>query len=177
MDDLTQSNYGLSAPPEIDSTAEIDNSLPRAVLRQGTHFLLDGTWKFAIDRDDSGLIEEWEQGYDYRHTAHWPGSIEEHMAAAHTEGSTAWQDKIVAWYEREFTLPEVSQNQNRTLFQLTFGACGYETRVWLNGRLLTTIEGESVHFGEYTSFTYELPEDTLHPVNRLTVRISDTMDA
>jgi hypothetical protein len=177
MDDLTQSNYGLSAPPEIDSTAEIDNSLPRAVLRQGTHFLLDGTWKFAIDRDDSGLIEEWEQGYDYRHTAQWPGSIEEHMAAAHTEGPMAWQDKIVAWYEREFTLPEVSSNQNRTLFQLTFGACGYETRVWLNGRLLTTIEGESVHFGEYTSFTYELPEDMLHLVNRLTVRIADTMDA
>jgi hypothetical protein len=177
MDDLTQSNYGLSAPPEIDSTAEIDNSLPRAVLRQGTHFLLDGTWKFAIDRDDSGLIEEWEQGYDYRHTAQWPGSIEEHMAAAHTGGSTAWQDKIVAWYEREFTLPEVSATQNRTLFQLTFGACGYETRVWLNGHLLTTIEGESVHFGEYTSFTYELPEDMLHLVNRLTVRIADTMDA
>jgi hypothetical protein len=177
MDDLTQSNYGLSAPPEIDSTAETDNSLPRAVLRPGTHFLLDGTWKFAVDRDDSGLIEEWEQGYDYRHTAQWPGSIEEHMAAAHTGGSTAWQDKIVAWYEREFPLPEVSSNQTRTLFQLTFGACGYETRVWLNGRLLTTIEGESVHFGEYTSFTYELPEDTLHLVNRLTVRIADTMDA
>jgi hypothetical protein len=177
MDDNTQSNYGLSAPPEIDSTAEIDNSLPRAVLRQGTHFLLDGTWRFAIDRDDSGLIEEWEQGYDYRHTAQWPGSIEEHMAAAHTGGSTAWQDKIVAWYEREFTLPEVSAAQNRTLFQLTFGACGYETRVWLNGQQLTTIEGESVHYGEYTSFTYELPEESLHLVNRLTVRIADTMDA
>ncbi len=177
MDDLTQSNYGLSAPPDINSTAETDNSLPRAVLRPGTHFLLDGTWKFAVDRDDSGLIEEWEQGYDYRHTAQWPGSIEEHMAAAHAGGSTAWQDKIVAWYEREFTLPEVSATQSRTLFQLTFGACGYETRVWLNGRLLTTIEGESVHFGEYTSFTYELPEDTLHLVNRLTVRIADTMDA
>jgi hypothetical protein len=177
MDDNTQSNYGLAAPPEIDSTAEIDNSLPRAVLRQGTHFLLDGTWRFAIDRDDSGLIEEWEQGYDYRHTAQWPGSIEEHMAAAHTGGSTAWQDKIVAWYEREFTLPEVSAAQNRTLFQLTFGACGYETRVWLNGQQLTTIEGESVHYGEYTSFTYELPEESLHLVNRLTVRIADTMDA
>jgi len=177
MDDLTQSNYGLSAPPDIDSTAETDNSLPRAVLRPGTHFLLDGTWKFAVDRDDSGLIEEWEQGYDYRHTAQWPGSIEEHMAAAHTEGPTAWQDKIVAWYEREFPLPEVSATQSRTLFQLTFGACGYETRVWLNGHLLTTIEGESVHFGEYTSFTYELPEESLHLVNRLTVRIADTMDA
>ena len=54
---------------------------------------------------------------------------------------------------------------------LTFGACGYETRVWLNGTLLDTIEGEDVHVGEYTSFSYELPDELLEPVNRLTVRV------
>jgi beta-galactosidase/beta-glucuronidase len=63
------------------------------------------------------------------------------------------------------------------MFQLTFGACGYETRVWLNGVPLRTIEGEEIHFGEYTSFSYELPLENLHPVNRLTVRIADTMDS
>ncbi len=177
MEDFTPANYGLSATPEAELTQEPDNELPRAVLRPGHHFLLDGTWRFAIDLDDIGLTEGWEQGYDYHHNAQWPGSIEEHMAAAHTGGPTAWQDKIVAWYEREFKLPEVSENKNRTLFQLTFGACGYETRVWLNGHLLTTIEGEAVHYGEYTSFTYELPEEHLRATNRLTVRIADTMDA
>lgn len=177
MDDLTHANYGLSAAPDAPAAEEVDNSLPRAVLRPGAHLLLDGTWRFAIDLDDIGLTEEWAHGYDYHHSAQWPGSIEEHMAAAHTGGSAAWQDKIVAWYEREFKLPEASDNQSRTLFQLTFGACGYETRVWLNGHLLTTIEGESVHYGEYTSFTYELPEEHLQLSNRLTVRIADTMDA
>ncbi len=177
MEEFTPANYGLSATPEADLAQETDNELPRAVLRPGHHFLLDGTWRFAIDLDDIGLTEEWEQGNDYHHTAQWPGSIEAHMAAAHTGGPTAWQDKIVAWYEREFTLPEVAENKSRTLFQLTFGACGYETRVWLNGHLLTTIEGEAVHYGEYTSFTYELPEEHLRPTNRLTVRIADTMDA
>jgi hypothetical protein len=63
------------------------------------------------------------------------------------------------------------------MFQITFGACGYETRVWLNGILLRTIEGEEVHYGEYTSFSYELGPEQLRPVNRLTVRIADTMDA
>jgi hypothetical protein len=63
------------------------------------------------------------------------------------------------------------------MLQLTFGACGYETQVWLNGMPLKTIEGELVHVGEYTSFSYELPEDMLRPLNRLTVRIADTMDA
>ena len=179
MDDLTQPNYGLSAPPSTDSTAETDNSLPRAVLRSGTHFLLDGTWRFALDPDDAGLIEEWQEGHDYRFTAQWPGSIEEHIVSAHAqETNTGWQDKVVAWYEREFPLPQVDANSNsRSLIQLTFGACGYETRVWLNGVLLRTIEGEDVHYGEYTSFTYELPENLLHLGNRLTVRIADTMDA
>jgi len=176
MDDLTQPNYGLSAPPSTDSTAEADNSLPRAVLRSGTHFLLDGTWRFALDPDDAGLIEEWNVGHDYRFTAQWPGSIEEHIVSAHA--AVGWQDKVVAWYEREFPLPEVAGKDGKSrLIQLTFGACGYETRVWLNGVLLRTIEGEDVHYGEYTSFTYELPEELLHAQNRLTVRIADTMDA
>ncbi|QKG56275.1 glycoside hydrolase family 2 [Hymenobacter sp. BRD128] len=181
MDDLTHANYGLSAPPEANTTEEVDNSLPRAVLRSGTHFLLDGTWRFGLDPDDAGLIEEWFEGHDYRYTAQWPGSIEEHIVQAHAnEASTGWQDKVVAWYEREFPLPEVASSgsgNSRSLIQLTFGACGYETRVWLNGKLLRTIEGEDVHYGEYTSFTYELPEADLHLANRLTVRIADTMDA
>jgi hypothetical protein len=177
MDELTHANYGLSAGPESIATAETDDSLPRAVLRQGTHFLLDGTWRFAIDAEDVGLDNDWALGHQYDYTAQWPGSIEEHMARAHNNVGPTWQDKVVAWYEREFTLPEVAEAQTRNLFQLTFGACGYETRVWLNGQLLQTIEGEEIHYGEYTSFTYELPEASLHLVNRLTVRIADTMDA
>jgi hypothetical protein len=49
--------------------------------------------------------------------------------------------------------------------------------VWLNGLLLQTIEGEEVHFGEYSSFSYEIQESDLQPKNRLTVRICGTMDA
>ncbi|RZK89900.1 MAG: glycoside hydrolase family 2, partial [Hymenobacter sp.] len=176
FEELTAANYGLSASPEANPTVEADNSLPRAVLRQGTHFLLDGKWKFALDPDDAGLAEEWYEGRDYHFVAQWPGSIEEHIAMAHAI-ETTWQDKVVAWYERTFDRPEVVGDASRKLIQLTFGACGYETRVWLNGQLLETIEGESIHYGEYTSFTYELPEEDLLPVNRLTVRIADTMDA
>ena len=42
------------------------------------------------------------------------------------------------------------------MLQLTFGACGYETIVWLNGQPLETIEGEPMQVGEYTSFSFEL---------------------
>jgi hypothetical protein len=170
-----QINFGFTASKE---PVNVSNPLPRAVLRSNNFLLLDGQWRFALDSDDIGLREHWYLGRNYEHTANWPGSVEEHMAEA--KGQTqpsAWHDSVIAWYEREFTLPERGDDGSHSMFQLTFGACGYETRVWLNGYPLTTIEGEDVHYGEYTSFTYELREEHLRPVNRLTVRIADTMDA
>lgn len=155
---------------------EDQNPLPRSVIRPNPITLLDGEWLFALDPQDAGLTEGWHLGHNYTDTAHWPGSVESHMAK---EGghSQAWQDKIVVWYERTFPLPEPGDHAAHNMLQLTFGACGYETRVWLNGVLLRTIEGEDVHIGEYTSFSYELSEALLKPLNRLTVRVADNMDA
>lgn len=157
------------------------NPLPRAVLRPNSYMLLDGEWRFSLDTDDHGLRERWYLGHTYEHTAHWPGSVEDHLKQAHEHvQSTPWHDKVVVWYERDFVLPERDLNGTgvaQSMFQLTFGACGYETQVWLNGRRLHTIEGEEVHYGEYTSFSYELGDNLLRPTNRLTVRIADTMDA
>ena len=165
-------------PEEVVNPEESVNLLPRAVLRPNTPMLLDGEWKFGLDPDDRGLSEGWHVDHAYQHTAQWPGSVEAHMLAAKEQpNSSSWQDRVVVWYEREFTLPQHSEPHPQTMFQLTFGACGFETRVWLNGHLLPTIEGDDVHFGEYTSFSYELSDEFLRPVNRLTVRIADTMDA
>lgn len=151
------------------------------MLRPNTYLLLDGEWRFTHDLKDEGLTQNWQLGHDFQYTAHWPGSVEDHIAQAHQlNDGPLWQDKVVVWYEREFELPqreEASGDHPRPMFQLTFGACGYETQVWLNGKHLRTIEGELIHYGEYTSFTYELGEKLLQPVNRLTVRIADTMDA
>lgn len=174
-------NYGTSKSKE-ESLAEdtFINPLPRAVLRSSAFILLDGEWRFAIDTEDKGLQEGWHLAHHYQGKANWPGSIESHIAAAKGQGTAAtWQDKVVAWYERDFPLPQLHHDNGspHCMLQLTFGACGYETRAWLNGIPLTTIEGQEVHYGEYTSFSYELDESILRPVNRLTVRICDTMDA
>ncbi|WP_192820536.1 glycoside hydrolase family 2 protein [Rufibacter sp. LB8] len=156
------------------------NPLPRAIIRPNTYFLLDGEWKFEMDAEDRGLREAWYLGHKFEHNANWPGSVEEHLTQAKGLSATAgptWHDRVVVWYEREFPRPERVDTNVKSMFQITFGACGYETRVWLNGRLLTTVEGEEVHYGEYTSFSYELNEEHLLPQNWLTVRIVDTMDA
>jgi beta-galactosidase/beta-glucuronidase len=155
------------------------NPLPRSVNRQNVYELLNGEWRFGIDLEDRGLREHWFVAHEYDSTAVWPGSIEAHMAAArNTQQQTpAWQDTVVAWYEREFSVPENWFHDAVGLLQITFGACGYETRVWLNGHPLKTVEGEEAHLGEYTSFSYELPPEHLQKANRVTVRISDSMDA
>lgn len=179
MEPTQRPNYGLSKSREeyFDHEDVISNPIPRAVIRNSQSILLDGSWRFAVDTDDHGLRDGWHLGHLYKDVAQWPGSIEDHIAKARGNvQETAWQDKVIVWYERDFELPEREDSYHQML-QLTFGACGYETRVWLNGIPLKTINGEDFHTGKYTSFSYELPEQLLRPVNRLTVRIQDTMDA
>lgn len=175
--EILHPNYGLSKSKEEDSaTDQFINPLPRAVLRPNLHVLLDGEWGFELDPHDQGMREGWHLGHQYPYTAQWPGTIEDHMAEAKDISEKSWRDRVIAWYEREFPLPQ-HDGLPHSMLQLTFGACGYETRVWLNGFPLSTVEGETVHIGEYTSFSYELDEKYLRPMNRLTVRICDTMDA
>jgi hypothetical protein len=155
----------------------VTTPLPRAVLRPNSYLLLDGEWNFALDSGDVGLQEEWFRHHEYDQKASWPGSVEEHMAGAKQDEVKTWDDKIVVWYEREFPMPQQLVKLPNSMLQLTIGACGYETQVWLNGEALLTIEGEEIHKGEYTSFSFELIEEQLKPINKLTVRIADTMDA
>ncbi|WP_031527655.1 glycoside hydrolase family 2 protein [Dyadobacter crusticola] len=170
-------NYGSSKSREASfDTEAFRDDLPRAVLRPNEYILLDGEWKFAVDAEDRGLVDSWYVKHDFTRTANWPGSVEQHLAGSQNE-IASWQDKIVVWYERNFELPEQAASviASDTILQLTFGACGYATMVWLNGHLLSTIEGDQMHTGEYTSFSYEL--EMLKPVNRLTVRVASSMDA
>jgi beta-galactosidase/beta-glucuronidase len=156
---------------------DVTESLPRTVLRSNDYVLLDGEWKFSLDPDDEGLRKGWHLTHKYDHKAFWPGSVEHHLALGDEQApAKTWHDKVVVWYERTFPLPK-RKHVKHQMFQITFGACGYETRVWLNGFPLQTIEGEEVHYGEYTSFTFELNEDILQPVNRLTVRVANSMDS
>lgn len=150
---------------------------PRSVVRAGSFLLLDGEWQFERDGGDRGMAEQWYLGRAYHATAHWPGSVADEVEAGASPALTgpAGRDPVVLWYERTFAVPGEWERTGHPV-QLTFGACGYETRVWLNGIALKTIEGEDPHLGEYTSFSYELPEEHLSPVNRVTVRVADSLD-
>ena len=170
-------NYSLTkCKNDGDSDDGFINPLPRAVIRPNSFILLDGIWNFEHDPENKGLSQSWYISHRYTKKAAWPGSVETHMAAADA-GEKHWRDEVVVWYEREFPLPETDKKHPHSQLQLTFGACGYETRVWLNGIPLKTIEGKKIHIGAYTSFSYELDETMLSEQNRLTIRIAGTMDA
>ena len=171
-------NTGFTkAREETFDRSEVAEELPRAVLRPNSFILLDGEWDFEYDEQNKGLNENWFISHKYIDKANWPGSVESHIASLEPERK-AWQGQVVVWYERTFPLPEIEEEHPEYIQrQLTFGACGYETRVWLNGFPLKTIEGEEVHLGEYTSFSYELDERILSATNRITVMIRSTMDA
>lgn len=171
-------NFASTEIKEESVAGSQPHALPRTVLRSNKFTLLDGEWNFALDRNDEGLVQGWHLHHQFAHKATWPGSVEDHITQAHTQANgVTWRDKVVVWYERTFALDKNAVDLKHLMYQLTFGACGYETRVWLNGIPLKTIEGEEVHFGEYTSFSYEINDAQLLPVNRLTVRIADTMDS
>ena len=170
-------NYSLTkCKNDSESDDGFINPLPRAVIRPNSFILLDGIWNFEHDPENKGLSQSWYIFHRYTKKAAWPGSVETHMAAADPQ-KQHWRDEVIVWYEREFPVPETDKKHPHSQLQLTFGACGYETRVWLNGIPLKTIEGEKIHIGPYTSFSYELDETMLSEHNRLTIRIAGTMDA
>jgi beta-galactosidase/beta-glucuronidase len=181
MADLVGTKHEFDQHDLLYEVANRSNPLPRSVSRREAFEILDGQWKFALDKEDRGLQEKWYVKHNYTVKAAFPGSLESYFAAVKDfkdESSSLYDDReeVIAWYEREFSIPEEWDRPNK-LTQLTFGACGYETRVWLNGTQLETIEGEEIHYGEYNSFSYELPPELLKKENRLTVRVVDTLDA
>src|SRR5919112_5656108 len=176
---MTSVEFGLTrAPEEVVALRPFLNPLPRSVIRNNSFQLLDGEWRFQLDPENRGLGERWYLAHEYSGTAHWPGSIESQLAKGQeTVGRAApASEEVVAWYEREFEVPADWVATPESEVQVTFGACGYETRAWLNGVPLLTVEGEEVHVGEYTSFSFELPPAHLSPVNRLTVPVADSLD-
>src|SRR5690606_26303750 len=108
METPNNTNYGLSrSKEELFADDNFINPIPRAVIRPNTPILLDGKWRFSVDREDRGILEGWHLRHEYEATADWPGTIEEHLAEAKGQkDKKTWQDKVVVWYERDFPLPD-----------------------------------------------------------------------
>lgn len=115
---------------------------------------LDGTWRFAIDREDVGEAEGWYRGPLCGESVTVPSVWNTDIAHLTYEG--------VGWYQKTFTSDEGA-------LALSFGAVMTYARVYLDGEFL----GE--HYGGFCRF--ELIRDFVRAgEHTVTVRVDNRFD-
>lgn len=137
---------------------------PRPDFLRDTFCNLNGSWQFAFDDGDQGLVQRWYtpgHAFDQRITV--PFAYQTQMSGI---GPT---DEIhpVVWYRRAFTIPAEMAGQR---ILLRFGAVDFEAAVYINGELAGT------HRGGYTPFSLDITCFLKDGENDLCVRAADDPD-
>lgn len=134
------------------------NKLPRAehpnpmCIRDSWHNL-NGVWEAAIDNEKT-----LDKDSVFPLKINVPFCPESPLSGI---GITDFISRI--WYRRHLRLSK--KNNMRTL--LHFGACDYETNVWINDHKLTP------HFGGQSAFTYDITDYLIDGDNIITVCADD----
>lgn len=139
---------------------EIRERHPRPQLTRPAWTELGGSWGFAYDDTDVGMVERWSERddvFDRVITVPFPPE-----SAASGIGNRGFHP--VVWYRRTFSVP--TPPGERLL--LHFGAVDYRACVWVNGRLVAQHEGGHTPFS--ADVTAVLADDG---ENVLTVRAED----
>lgn len=138
------------------------NEYPRPDYVREKWQTLNGSWDFAFDDDDRGLVERWHEG-----RLRDRGAEEIIVPFAYQSALSGVHDKEVhpvLWYQREFSLDESWANQS---VLLNFGAVDYFSTVWVNGALV----GQNK--GGYIAFSFDITKYLVEGVNTLTLRVED----
>lgn len=132
---------------------------PRPDQKRESWLSLNGEWEFEIDNALVGTEKKFFErpSLDGRITV--PFSPESPLSGV---GHTDFM--LSVWYRRDIELP-ASFAGKRIL--LHFGACDYETTVYVNGRL------QGTHRGGYTPFVYDITDALRESGNYITVCAKD----
>ena len=114
---------------------------PRPQYRREDWLCLNGQWQFEIDAGDSGLGRGL-LNRDLKDTITVPFCPESKLSGIE---NTDFLNAV--WYKKKVTIPESWRGQ-RVL--LRFGACDYDTTVWINNQEVMK------HRGGFTPFTVSL---------------------
>jgi beta-galactosidase/beta-glucuronidase len=117
---------------------------PRPTLTRPTWTDLCGTWSFAYDDEDSGLVDRWHERVDvFDRTIEVPFPPE---SARSGIGDESFHP--VVWYRRAFSRPvaQSAPDGSADRLLLHFGAVDYRATVWVNGQLVATHEGGHTPF-------------------------------
>ncbi len=121
---------------------------------------LDGEWRIATDPKNEGRAKEWfARPFPSSEPVRVPGTIQDAFPVYFG----------LAWYERNFRIPENGRSPVRYL--LRFDNVDYLADVWVNG---TAVGG---HEGSQTPFTLDISGATKPNLdNRLVVRVLNTTE-
>ena len=120
---------------------------------------LNGKWEFLMDLSDSGLDRELYKAEKLENEILVPFCPESKLSGL---GNTDFIPAV--WYAKNFEITE-TELQGRII--LHFGACDYQTKLFINGKQA----GE--HIGGFTSFSFDVTEFLQIGQNRVVVYAKD----
>lgn len=134
---------------------------PRPQLVREDFCLLDGSWGFAFDDTNIGEKEGWFERTESRGEIQVPYTYE-------TSASGIGETNIhpVVWYWKKVKMG--SWYKQGSYLMLHFEGSDYQTKLWVNGRLI----GE--HTGGYSRFSYNLGVQEENSEIAVCVRVSDS---
>jgi beta-galactosidase/beta-glucuronidase len=133
---------------------------PRPDLVRDDWFNLNGEWQFAFDDGNVGLREGWHTGRDFPQHINVPFAYQAPLSGIHSRDF-----HHVVWYRRKFEVPSGWYGRR---VRLNFGACDFDTWVYVNGKIAM------VHRGGHTPFSADItPLLALDNHNEIVVRVYD----
>lgn len=132
---------------------------PRPQMVREQWINLNGEWEFEIDHGKSGKERKRFEADRLNGKIIVPFCPESKLSGVENKDFMA-----AVWYRKEFTVPE-SWMSGRVLVH--FGACDYETEVYVNGISAGT------HRGGYSSFHFDITKLLVSGTNVITVYAED----
>ena len=130
---------------------------PRPQLRRDSYLSLNGPWEFEMDAGMSGKERRFYERKSLSQEILVPFCPESELSGI---GNKDFMQSV--WYLKKVTLP---WQGGKTI--LHFGACDYETDVWVNGKPAGT------HIGGYSSFSFDITGLLQDGENIITVNARD----
>ena len=124
---------------------------------------LNGEWGFEIDQSLSGEARGLAFEQPLTKTILAPFCPESDLSGI---GEKDFMASV--WYRREVSLPNAWLQDNKRVL-LHFGACDYDTTVWVNGKQA------GKHLGGYVSFSFEITKLVKPGANVIVVRAVDDL--
>ncbi len=115
---------------------------------------LDGAWRYCVDIDNKGEVENWTNGLENYKTTIIPSVWNNEFGLFDYEG--------VVWYEKDFYF-------NGETGRIVFEAVMTECKVWLDGNYL------GYHYGGFCQFDFIVPNLTTG-IHKLVVKVSNKFD-